>query len=67
MITLPRIKTLCGRSFRTLIPSCSTEKKGWHTTMEHYRKLNAQTIPGRHPHPRRHTIIDSLGKNQYVS
>ena len=55
------------QSFRILIPSCSSEKKGWHTTMEHYRKLNAQTIPHRHPLPRIQTIIDSLGKNQYLS
>ena len=55
------------QSFRILIPSCSSEKKGWHTTMEHYRKLNAQTIPDRHPLPRIQTIIDSLGKNQYLS
>ena len=30
-----------------------------------YRKLNAKTIPDRHPLPRIQDIIDSLGKNQY--
>ena len=32
-----------------------------------YRKLNAKTIPDRHPLPRIQDIIDSLGKNQYFS
>ena len=31
------------------------------------RKLNAKTIPDRHPLPRVHDVIDNLGKNQYFS
>ena len=32
-----------------------------------YRKLNAKTIPDRHPPPRIQNIIDGLGGNQYFT
>ena len=32
-----------------------------------YRKLNAKTVPDRHPLPRIQNIIDGLGGNQYFT
>ena len=56
------------QSFRILIPVVAVRKKD--DTLQlycDYRRLNAKTVPDRHPLPPTQDIIDSHSKNQYFS